>query len=110
MGAVCSELQTLEISGSLEVTYYGILSVLSGGVQSSLLSADLIGTGSNRAALGCILNRAKRLRCLRADQNIWEELLNCCNSRYVHLCKSTLNDVMQCMHIILIFPPAIQIF
>ena len=83
MGVACAGLQTLDVGGSLEVTSNGIHSVLSGGVQSSLLSADLTRTGSDHTALGYILSRAKRLRCLRADQNRWEELLNCCDSRYV---------------------------
>ena len=83
VGVVCARLQTLDVSGSLEVTSIGIHAVLSGGSQTSLLSTDLTRTGSDQVSLGYILSRAKRLRCLRADQNVWEEFLNCCNSRYV---------------------------
>ena len=81
VGAVCERLKTLDVSGSMEVSFTGIQSFLSGGIQSSLISADLTGTGSDQRALGYILRRAKRLRSLQADQTVLEELINCCNSR-----------------------------
>ena len=79
---MCERLQTLDVSGSLEVTSVGTSSLLSRGIQSSLLSVDLTRTGCDQASIRYILSRAKRLRSLRADQNVWEELLNCCNLRY----------------------------